>query len=207
MSLIFFGGLWSTSASVLPGKFSSSNLVFSFSFVDLTPWCCYFIWPFWVSSESGKCFQTADVVRLGHVIKFPALIASIHVSLTGNPVGAWRYVIVCGIDGKLYRLVWAEPKTIATSAILYLIKLYCIVSHWNHHVFMATIESCWRELSNGILVDVGVQNLTPNHPFPLQNTGIAASNSFWPSPPRNSYRPQLGSACPITIPLIHGMDP
>ncbi len=68
---------------------------------------------------------------------------------------------------------------------------------------MAPIKSCWRELSNGILVDVGVQNLTPNHPFPLQNTGIAASDSFWPSPPRNSYRPQFGSASPITIPLIH----
>ena len=68
---------------------------------------------------------------------------------------------------------------------------------------MTPIESHWRELSNGILVDIGVQNLTPNHPCPLQNTGIAASDSFWPSPPRNSYCPQFGSACPITIPLIH----
>ncbi len=68
---------------------------------------------------------------------------------------------------------------------------------------MTLIESRWRELSNGTLVDVGVQNLTPNHPFPLQNTGIAASNRFWPSPPRNSYRPQFGSTSPITIPLIH----
>jgi hypothetical protein len=59
---------------------------------------------------------------------------------------------------------------------------------------MAPIESCERDLSNGILVDIGVQNLTPNHPFPLQNTGITASDSFWPSPPRNSYRPQFGSA-------------
>ncbi len=35
-------------------------------------------------------------------------------------------------------------------------NLYCITSQWNYHVFMAPIESCWRELSNGILVDVGV---------------------------------------------------
>ncbi len=55
----------------------------------------------------------------------------------------------------------------------------------------------------GILVDVGVQKLTPNHPFPLQNPGIAASNRFWPSPPRNLYQPQFGSASAITIPLIH----
>ncbi len=104
MSLIFFGGLGSTSAIVLPGMFSSSHCVFSFSFVDLTPWRCFFIWPFWVLSESGKCFQTANVVRLDHVMKFHDLIVSIHVSLTGNPAAAWRYVVVCGIDGKLYTL-------------------------------------------------------------------------------------------------------
>jgi hypothetical protein len=43
---------------------------------------------------------------------------------------------------------------------------------------MTPIESRWKELSNGILVDVGIQKLTPNHQFPLQNPGIAASNSF-----------------------------
>ncbi len=41
---------------------------------------------------------------------------------------------------------------------------------------MIPIESRWKELSNGILADVGVQKLTPNHPFPLQNPGITASN-------------------------------
>jgi hypothetical protein len=42
MSLIFFGGLGSTSATVLPGVFSSSDCVFSFDFVNLTPWGCCF---------------------------------------------------------------------------------------------------------------------------------------------------------------------
>jgi hypothetical protein len=37
-------------------------------------------------------------------MKVPALIASTHVSLTGNPATARRYGIVCGIDGKLYTL-------------------------------------------------------------------------------------------------------
>jgi hypothetical protein len=69
---------------------------------------------------------------------------------------------------------------------------------------MTLIESRWKELYNGILVDVGVQKLTPNHPFPLQNPGITASNRFWPSLLRNSYPPQqFGSASAITIPLIH----
>jgi hypothetical protein len=30
-----------------------------------------------------------------------------------------------------------------------------MILHWNHHVFMTPIESHWKELSNGILVDVG----------------------------------------------------
>ena len=68
---------------------------------------------------------------------------------------------------------------------------------------MASIESWWKDLSNDISADVGVQNLTPNHPFPLQSTDDAASISFWSLSPRNSYRPQFGSASPITIPLIH----
>ncbi len=68
---------------------------------------------------------------------------------------------------------------------------------------MTPIESRWKELSNGFLVDVGVLILTPNHPFPLQNPGIAASDRFWSSPLRNSYRAWFGSASAITIPLIH----
>jgi hypothetical protein len=80
---------------------------------------------------------------------------------------------------------------------------YHMISHQNYHVFMTPIENSWKELSNGILVDVCVQKMTPNHPFPLQNSGIAASTRFWPSPPRNSYCPQFGSTSAITIPLIH----
>jgi hypothetical protein len=68
---------------------------------------------------------------------------------------------------------------------------------------MKPIENHWKELSNGILVDVEVQKVTPNHSFPLQNPGMAASDRFWPSPPRNSYHPQFGSASAITIPLIY----
>ncbi len=56
---------------------------------------------------------------------------------------------------------------------------------------------------NDISVDIGVLNLTPNHPFPPQSADVAASDSFWSPPPRNSYRPQFGTASPITIPLIH----
>jgi hypothetical protein len=68
---------------------------------------------------------------------------------------------------------------------------------------MPPIESRWKELSNGILVDIGVQKLTPNHQLFLQNHGIAASNWFWPSPPRNSYHAQFGGTSAITIPLIY----
>jgi hypothetical protein len=78
-----------------------------------------------------------------------------------------------------------------------------MILHYNHHVFMTLMESHWKELPNSILVDVGAQKLTPNHPFPLQNPGIAASDRFWASPLGNSYRAQFSSASAITIPLIH----
>jgi hypothetical protein len=68
---------------------------------------------------------------------------------------------------------------------------------------MTSTESHWKELSNDILVDVGAQYLTPNLPFLFQNPGIAASDRFLPSPPRNSYRAQFSSTSAITIPLIH----
>ncbi len=58
--------------------------------VDQTLWCCFFICPFCVLSNSGKCCQTVDGVIVGHVLKFPALIALFHVSSTGNPVAAWK---------------------------------------------------------------------------------------------------------------------
>ncbi len=77
-----------------------------------------------------------------------------------------------------------------------------MILHKNHHVFMTPIEISRKELSNGILVDVGAQKLTPNHPFSLQNLGIAASNRFWPSPPRILYCAQFSKASAITIPLI-----
>jgi hypothetical protein len=35
-------------------------------------------------------------------MKFPALMAFIHVALTGNPVAAWKYLMDWGIDGQLY---------------------------------------------------------------------------------------------------------
>ncbi len=77
----------------------------TFCFVDLTPWCCFFMCPCCVSSEFGKCFLTAVVVSPGHVTKFPVFIASNHVSFTGNPAAVWRYHIDCGIIGKLYTLL------------------------------------------------------------------------------------------------------
>ncbi len=44
------------------------------------------------------------MVIVCHVLKFPAFIALIHVSLTGNPAAAWRYLTVCLMDGKSYAL-------------------------------------------------------------------------------------------------------
>ncbi len=132
----FFGGLGS-SRFALPSMFSPSFLLFSFNFFDLTPQRCFFMWPFWVSLESGQYFWTADVVRLGHAIKFPALIASIHVSLTGNPAAAWRYVIDCRIDCNVYILFASS-----------LIWLFCFAD--TIHSFSWLLLHPWR--TGGLLV-------------------------------------------------------
>jgi hypothetical protein len=102
-----------------------------------------------------------------------------------------------------YRLVWGKLKTIASSAILDL--KFFLSYHFTAELpcYHGTNRKLMKDLSNNILVDIGVLNLTPNHPFPLQSTDVTASNSFWSPPPRNSYPPQFGTASPITIPLIH----
>jgi hypothetical protein len=123
-------------------------------------------------------------------------------SITNTSMNIFSIWII-PIRPPAYRLVWAKLKTIASSAILDLKIFYHIILQQKHHVFMGPIESWWRDLSIDISVDIGVQNLTPNHPFPLQSTDVAASDSFWSPPPRNSYRPQFGTASPITIPLIY----
>ena len=66
-SFIFFGvgDVGELSASV--ALFSSSGIDSS-TLVDMTPCRCRFMWPFCVSSDSGKCFRTAADVRPGHVV-------------------------------------------------------------------------------------------------------------------------------------------
>jgi hypothetical protein len=72
--------------------------------VDQTLWRCFFRCPFCVSADSGKCRQTLDGEIVGHVLKFPALIPLVHVSLTGNLTAAWSYFTVWLIDGRSYAL-------------------------------------------------------------------------------------------------------
>ncbi len=54
-----------------------------------------------------------------------------------------------------------------------------MTSQYNHFVFITLIESPWSELSNGILVDVWVWNLTPNQLFCPPDPAIASSMSLW----------------------------
>jgi hypothetical protein len=91
MSFIF--GSASTFVSIL------ANIL-----VDQTLWRCFVICIFCVLSDSGKCPRTVDRIIVGHVLKFPALISLVHVSLTGNPTAAWRYFTVWLINSRSYTL-------------------------------------------------------------------------------------------------------
>jgi hypothetical protein len=53
-----------------------------------------------------------------------------------------------------------------------------MILHKNHHVFMTLMESRWKELSNGILVDVGVQKLTPTIHFPSRTLALLLAIDF-----------------------------
>jgi hypothetical protein len=64
------------------------------------------------------------------------------------------------------------------------------------------MESPWSELSNGILVDVWVWNLTPNQLFCPPDPAIASSISFWYVLRYNSQRHQPTLPGAETIPSI-----
>ena len=51
--------------------------------VDFVFWYCWRRWPRAVLNEGGRCFVMSLVVRPGQVEKNPALIALIHVVITG----------------------------------------------------------------------------------------------------------------------------
>jgi hypothetical protein len=71
-----------------------------------------------------------------------------------------------------------------------------------HHIFIAQIKSPWSELSNGILVDIWVQKLTPNQPIAHRDPAIASSISFFCVPHENIQRHQATPPDTETIPLI-----
>ena len=48
-------------------------------------------WPLEVAMIFGKCARTSLLVRPGHVLKNPVLMAAIHVLGTGLNHALWRY--------------------------------------------------------------------------------------------------------------------
>ena len=79
---------------------------------------------------------------------------------------------------------------------------YHMISQKNYHIFITSIKSPWSELSNGILVDVWVQKLTPNQPISNCDPAIASSISFFCVPHKNlqHHQPTLPGA--ETIPSM-----
>jgi hypothetical protein len=106
---------------------------------------------------------------------------------------------------EYHRLVWATLKTDASSS--------AILDRWNFLSYCFAAEPPYYFGTNRKLMK------RPSYRYlgecwgtkfdrkpsisPPQSTDDAASDSFWTPPPRNSYRPQFGTASPITIPLIY----
>ncbi len=77
-----------------------------------------------------------------------------------------------------------------------------MIWHRNHHICITLMERPWWELSNGILVDVWVWNLTPNQLLSQRNPAIASSISFCCVLHKNSQRHQPTPLGAETIPSI-----
>ncbi len=77
-----------------------------------------------------------------------------------------------------------------------------MISYKNYYNFITLIKSLWSELSNGILVDIWVQNLTPNQPISHRNPAIASSISFICVPHKNLQHHQPTPPGAETIPSI-----
>ena len=80
-----------------------------FYLVDINHCIVYLICPFWVSSYSGKYLFVYFIVKTGHVVQFPNLMALSHVSFVGNPAHAYRYLISCSMMGSLQMLLMDLP--------------------------------------------------------------------------------------------------
>ncbi len=77
-----------------------------------------------------------------------------------------------------------------------------MIWHKNYHIYITLIESPWWELSNGILVDVWVWNLTSNQLVSHCDPAIASSISFCCVLHKNSQCHQSTPPDAETIPSI-----
>ena len=84
--------------------------------VDLVFWYCWRRWTRAVLTEGGRCFVMSLVVRPGQVEKNPALIALIHVVITGQK-----------------HILW------------YHISRFCFVSNVEIWTLLADVSGCWDE--------------------------------------------------------------
>ena len=87
-------------------SFSSLSFYSSSSYVaglvDLTPWCWPCMWPFWVSSDSGKNLFKFLMSTRGQKRYFPFQMALRHVRFEGKPADPWRYWIAVSMLGSSF---------------------------------------------------------------------------------------------------------
>ena len=98
-----------------------------FPLVDLTPCVVCYIFPFWVSSASGKYLFLTLIVNPVHVVKFPSLTLLSHVDFFGNPSHACRYLIACSVLGNSYSLLmdWLGSGRLSIMVSTFLFPTLC----------------------------------------------------------------------------------
>ena len=88
-----------------PGVCLTCGMSSSTTFVDLTPCLLCFIWPFAVSSDSGKCFEIFSTVRPGKVTRLPFRAAVSNVAFVGKPSAACKNLTTSFVVGNSYTFI------------------------------------------------------------------------------------------------------
>ena len=74
--------------TMLSSEDGKSGVIGDSNLVDCSLCCSCFICPLPVAIDGRRCFAIKEVVRPGHVVKFPFWMAAINVAFVGQPAAA-----------------------------------------------------------------------------------------------------------------------
>jgi hypothetical protein len=145
----------STSGSFVSPSFCGVN--FSFGFVLLALFLCWFMWPFIVTSDFSRYCLTWCAIRLDHVVKLPASVDLIKLDLTGEPDDTCNYCVASYTFETSYTSLLISSCLFLYSCVIILIRVLSNMSwklahvlfiwargvHRSHSLCMMPVRKTW----------------------------------------------------------------